>query len=231
MEERATNTGHNIDLSRQLLEERGIEVDSVMLICRPYQQRRAYATCRQLWPAVRIVCASRPISLPDYVAKIGDSALVIHMLVGDTHRIMEYPKVGYAVEQEVPAAVHEAYYRLVEAGFTSRLQASSAPINLAVRILRRRTWVRRREYRPLVDAVAASTRREGSRGFRDDHEPEGEAEAKEGDAPCQDGRAPSPSHTQCHEAAKKSASDRRRGEPVEQRNPGGLIRLRRGCHV
>lgn len=47
---RARNTQQNITFSRALLEERGIKVGSVLLMSRPYQQRRAYATCRKVWP-------------------------------------------------------------------------------------------------------------------------------------------------------------------------------------
>ena len=88
---------------------------------RPYQQRRAFATCKKMWPDVEVLCASRPLSLDDYVASIGDVKRVIDMIVGDTQRIEEYARRGYAIRQEVPADVRAAYDRLVAAGFTSRL--------------------------------------------------------------------------------------------------------------
>jgi uncharacterized SAM-binding protein YcdF (DUF218 family) len=121
IETQAKNTGDNFRLTRQLLADQGVIVDSVLLICRPYQQRRAYATCRELWPEVDVICASRPLPLVDYVATIGDTRFVIDMIVGDTQRVMEYPTAGYAKEQEIPPAVLNSYQRLVEAGFTSRL--------------------------------------------------------------------------------------------------------------
>jgi hypothetical protein len=45
------------------------------------------------------------------------------MLVGDLQRVIEYPKLGFAVEQHVPEDVHAAYESLIRAGFTSRLIA------------------------------------------------------------------------------------------------------------
>ncbi|NDZ56301.1 hypothetical protein G3I47_03260 [Streptomyces anulatus] len=45
----------------------------------------------------------------------------LDMLVGDLQRVIEYPKLGFAVEQEIPEDVHAAYERLIRAGFTSRL--------------------------------------------------------------------------------------------------------------
>lgn len=63
VEPEATNTEQNLRLSRQVLADAGATVQSVMLVCMPYMQRRAYATCRRVWPEVDVVCASAPISL------------------------------------------------------------------------------------------------------------------------------------------------------------------------
>ncbi|HEX7658033.1 MAG TPA: YdcF family protein [Pseudonocardiaceae bacterium] len=121
LETRATNTGENLIYSHALLEDNGIRPASVMLISRPYQQRRAYATCRRVWPEVDVVCASQPLPLDEYVAGIGDADRVINMLVGDTQRITEYASRGYAIEQDIPDDVRAAYERLANAGFTRRL--------------------------------------------------------------------------------------------------------------
>lgn len=121
IERTATNTGENISRTRELLTERGTQVRSAVLISRPYQQRRAYATCKKLWPEIEVTCASLPVPLDDYVKSIGNPDRVVNMLVGDTQRITQYAKLGYAIEQPVPAKVQSAYERLVQAGYTSRL--------------------------------------------------------------------------------------------------------------
>lgn len=121
METNATNTSENLTHSRKILEEAGLRPASVLLISRPYQQRRAYATCRKVWSDVDVVCASRPLPLDEYIASIGDVDRVINMLVGDTQRITEYARRGFTVEQGMPDDVHAAYQRLVDAGYTSRL--------------------------------------------------------------------------------------------------------------
>jgi uncharacterized SAM-binding protein YcdF (DUF218 family) len=120
IETKATNTSENLTLTRDLLAQHGVKPSSVVLMSRPYQQRRAFATCRKVWPEVGVLCASRPLSLDDYVVSIGDVKRVIDMLVGDTQRIEEYARRGYAIPQEVPVDVRAAYDRLVEAGFTGR---------------------------------------------------------------------------------------------------------------
>lgn len=117
----ARNTGDNITLSRRALQQAGTAISSVLLISKPYMERRAYATCRKFWPEVDPVCASEPLSFDDYVKSIGDERLVIDMLVGDLQRIIEYPKLGFAITQRLPDQVTAAYERLANAGFDNRL--------------------------------------------------------------------------------------------------------------
>ncbi|MYU11576.1 YdcF family protein [Streptomyces sp. SID8361] len=124
LEPNAGNTGQNITFSREVLRGAGVEVDSVMLMAMPYMERRAYATCRKVWPEVEAVCASDPLDFADYVKSIGDEKLVIDTMVGDLQRVIEYPKLGFAIEQEVPDDVHAAYERLLRAGFDTRLLKS-----------------------------------------------------------------------------------------------------------
>jgi hypothetical protein len=45
-------------------------------------------------------------------------------IIGDLRRVIEYPKLGYAIEQPVPGEVHDAYQALLRAGFDSRLLSS-----------------------------------------------------------------------------------------------------------
>lgn len=124
IEPQATNTGENIVLTRAALAERGIFPKTVTLISRPYQQRRAYATCRKIWPEVEPICASLPLPLGEYVETIGDADRVLNMLVGDTQRIELFARRGFAIPQPMPANVEAAYGELVRRGYTSRLVAS-----------------------------------------------------------------------------------------------------------
>ncbi|MEU4779746.1 YdcF family protein [Micromonospora sp. NPDC023633] len=121
VEPSATNTAENLEYSRALLAERQITVRSVLIMSRPYQQRRAYATCKLMWPEVDVVCASNPLELDDYVCSIGDLRRVVDMLVGDTQRIEVYAERGFAIPQEMSDEVRAAFERLVAAGYTSRL--------------------------------------------------------------------------------------------------------------
>lgn len=121
LEPRARNTGENITFSREVLHDRGISVGSVTLVSMPGMERRAYATCRKVWPEVDIVCASQHVAFDDYVRGFGDPHLVIDDLVGDLQRVIEYPRLGFAVAQDVPDVVRAAYQHLRGSGFTSRV--------------------------------------------------------------------------------------------------------------
>ncbi|MEU3193122.1 YdcF family protein [Streptomyces sp. NPDC006992] len=127
VEPNARNTGENIRFSQTLLEEKGVDVSSVLLVSKPYEERRSYATARKLWPDVEIVSASTPMTLTDYVDSIGDARMVIDMLVGALQRLLIYPEKGFMIAQGVPAEVMSAYDRLRTEGFTSRLMAQDAP--------------------------------------------------------------------------------------------------------
>jgi hypothetical protein len=67
------------------------------------------------------------MTFEQYADSIGDARLVIDMLVGALQRLMIYPEQGFMISQPVPADVIEAYERLRQAGFTSRLVTTDAP--------------------------------------------------------------------------------------------------------
>ncbi|MFG2867677.1 YdcF family protein [Streptomyces sp. NPDC048338] len=121
VEPNARNTGENIRLSRALLAEQGVDVTSVLLVSKPYEERRAYATARKLWPDVDIVSASAVMTLREYVDSVQDTRLVLDMLVGAVQRLLIYPQRGFMISQDVPADVLAAYGRLRDGGFVSRL--------------------------------------------------------------------------------------------------------------
>nr|WP_206314309.1 YdcF family protein [Streptomyces coryli] len=126
VEPRARNTGENIQFSRDLLERRAIPVASVLLVSKPYEERRAYATARKLWPDVDVVSASTPMPFEEYTTSIGDARLVIDMLVGAQQRVALYSERGFTIKQHIPRDVEDAFSRLCRAGFSNRL-ASDQP--------------------------------------------------------------------------------------------------------
>ncbi|WP_416371123.1 hypothetical protein [Streptomyces sp. MB09-01] len=110
------NTGENIRLSRELRADQVIDVSAVLLISKPYEERRSYATPRQLWPAVEIVSTSAPMALTKYVNSIGNARLLLDMLVGAQQRLLIYPQQGFMIRQEIPEPGAAAHDRLCAAG-------------------------------------------------------------------------------------------------------------------
>jgi uncharacterized SAM-binding protein YcdF (DUF218 family) len=123
IENEATNSGENIQFTHTLLKERGIGVNSLLLVQKPYMERRAYATFRKQWPDpnTQITITSPQIdyeALPDGTI---DKQYLIEAMVGDMQRVKVYGENGWQIPQAIPDKVWKAYERLVQAGFTRRV--------------------------------------------------------------------------------------------------------------
>jgi len=125
IENRSTNTGENVQFTRDLLADRGIDPATLILVQKPYMERRTYATFNKVWPGKSERVTSPRLSMDDYLARYSNNALsaddVISIMVGDLQRIREYPARGFQIAQEIPAEVWQAYEELVRAGFDRHL--------------------------------------------------------------------------------------------------------------
>jgi len=121
IESRSTNTGENVDLSRALLEQKGIHPRRVIAVQKPYMERRTWATFRKRWPEVEVLVTSPQLDFDAYPQGAITRDDVIHIMVGDLQRILIYAEKGWQVPQDVPAHVLRAYEGLIEAGYTGRL--------------------------------------------------------------------------------------------------------------
>jgi len=121
LEERAQNTGDNFVLGRALAEAAGLRVRTLLVVAKPYMTRRGFATGRKLWPEVELVMQCEDIDVGRYFAREADPERTLLALIGDLHRILVYPALGFQIEQPVPASVVAAMRHLVEAGYGARL--------------------------------------------------------------------------------------------------------------
>jgi uncharacterized SAM-binding protein YcdF (DUF218 family) len=121
LEKESTNTGENVRLTKRLLEEKGIEIKKLILIQKPYMERRTYATFAKQWPDMEFIVTSPPLSYDEYPDETRTKEYLLHMMVGDLQRIKEYPARGFQIEQEIPTPVWNAYQQLVAAGYTDHL--------------------------------------------------------------------------------------------------------------
>jgi uncharacterized SAM-binding protein YcdF (DUF218 family) len=121
VENESTNTGENILFTQRLLNAKGLNPDSFLLVQKPYMERRSYATFKKHWPDKELIVTSPRISFEDYPTPEIPLEKVIHILVGDLQRIRIYPDRGFQIFQEIPDDVWEAYERLVKRGFQQHL--------------------------------------------------------------------------------------------------------------
>jgi uncharacterized SAM-binding protein YcdF (DUF218 family) len=124
IENRSTNTGENVSMTRELLKSRGISVNEVIAVQKPNMERRTFATIRKQWPEVGVMVTSPKLSLEDYCNEVVSKEMLIHIMVGDLQRIMKYPELGFMVEQEVPHEVRSSFDFLIEHGFNGHLVRS-----------------------------------------------------------------------------------------------------------
>lgn len=122
IENKSQNTGENWQFSRKILEEQGIEAQTVIAVQKPYMERRTYATGKVQLPDVELIVTSPPIEVADYSNNEHmRGEYWIHGMVGDLQRIKEYPKKGFQIKQDIPDDVWEAYEYLVTEGYDQRL--------------------------------------------------------------------------------------------------------------
>ena len=100
-ETESTNTGENIEFTKRLLAERGLDPRRFIVVQKPYMERRAYATFRQLWPEKPLVVTSPQVSFREYLDHYTNRALsvadVVGIMVGDLQRIKIYPARGWQI--------------------------------------------------------------------------------------------------------------------------------------
>lgn len=121
IENRSTNTGENIRLVRQLLQEESLDPQTFIVVQKPYMERRSLATFEQAWPGKNFVVTSPQISFEAYPTDDITSEQVINIMVGDLQRIKLYPAKGFQTYQDIPDDVWHAYEKLVAMGFNKQL--------------------------------------------------------------------------------------------------------------
>ena len=120
-ENKSTNTGENVLFTRSLLHKKGILPQTVIIVQKPYMERRAYAVVKKVWPEVDCITTSPPIPFEHYFNTQLPKKLVINIMVGDLQRIKLYPEKGFQIPQKIPLSVERAYQALIQKGFTKHL--------------------------------------------------------------------------------------------------------------
>lgn len=123
IETEAANTGQNALLSHQLLLSHGIQPASILVVTKPYMERRALATFQAQWPerATKLYVSSMGGTIDEYCNQDQLFETVVNVMVGDFQRIIDYPKRGYSTVQEIPEHVRQAGLLLKKVGYIKNI--------------------------------------------------------------------------------------------------------------
>jgi uncharacterized SAM-binding protein YcdF (DUF218 family) len=127
LETESTNTGQNVSLTRERLKGRGLLPRKVIAVHKPYMERRTFATFGRLWPEVEVIVTSPAIAFDCYATAQISEEQFLNAMVGDLQRIRIYPRLGYQIDQDIPAEVWRAYEELVRLGYDKHLIEVAAP--------------------------------------------------------------------------------------------------------
>ena len=123
LEKQSTNTGENIQFSYKLLKSKGINPKKIILVHKPYMERRTYATFLKQWPEkkTKFIVTSPQIPFTKYPTRQIPIDEVINIMVSDLQRLKIYPQKGFQIAQKIPDNVWQAYQKLVKLGYTKYL--------------------------------------------------------------------------------------------------------------
>lgn len=121
LEKCATNLGENILYSRVMIEKLLPKVSEVIVVTKPNTTRRAYATFMANWSEMPVMLSAPKRKLTDVVEGYSLENLV-HELVGDVQRIINYPAKGFQIAQDIPNAVMQAFEYLYQLGYRQHCQ-------------------------------------------------------------------------------------------------------------
>jgi uncharacterized SAM-binding protein YcdF (DUF218 family) len=125
IENRSTNTGENVQFTKQLLDAKQLSPQRFILVQKPYMERRSYATFKRQWPEKDVLVTSPQVSFDEYLTAYSNKALssddVVGIMVGDLQRLRVYASKGYQIAQEIPDDVWDAFEKLVQAGYDKYL--------------------------------------------------------------------------------------------------------------
>ena len=119
IENQSTNTGENFRFTKKLIEEKKLEINKLIIVHKPYNERRSYATFEKWMPEYKAIITSKNISCEEYdkIAIEKNLPNWKELLVGDVQRMKVFAQKGWQVEVDVPDEIWEAYSELVDRGY------------------------------------------------------------------------------------------------------------------
>ena len=118
IEDKARNTGENITLSYELLKRDEKLPKTVVLLTKPFMERRFYATFKKQWLSkeTKVVVTSPNIPMEEYILNSPNPDRTVDQIIQEAKKIIDYPSKGFQIEQEMPKEVLDSMNYLLENG-------------------------------------------------------------------------------------------------------------------
>lgn len=116
IEKESRNTEQNLKFSIKILEENGIDPQTIIFV-QTFAERRLYSILQKWIPNKIFTVSSPDMSLMEYLSIQDEIEEDIHLMVWQIQRIKEYPKRWFQIKQDIPDDVWFAYEYLVSAGY------------------------------------------------------------------------------------------------------------------
>lgn len=115
LEKESTNTGDNFRFSKKLIEKENLDIKSCIVVCKPYDEKRAYAAFKKIMPEFDVVIHYENVSCGEYYKRNGNEW--VNVLVGDIQRMKLFYENGWQIKMDIPNKVWKAYEILVNRGY------------------------------------------------------------------------------------------------------------------
>ena len=122
LELHARNFGENIGFVRRLMPD----LKRAIFVTKPASVLRVSLTVPMQWPGMTAFVDAPPLQFPTDVSNVIGVFGVISEMVGDIHRVIEYPSRGFQIPHELPTAILNSWGALIEAGFGQHLLPDTA---------------------------------------------------------------------------------------------------------
>lgn len=85
------------------------------MVCKPYDEKRVYATFKKIMPEYEVIIYSENISCEDYYKRNGSEW--VNVLVGDIQRMKLFYEKGWQIKMDIPQNVWKAHEILSKRGY------------------------------------------------------------------------------------------------------------------
>ena len=117
IEEQSTNFGENIAFARKLMPQ----LKRATFVTKPNSVLRVALTVPVQWPDIVSFVDSPPFVFPQDVSNVIGVFGVIHEMVGDIDRIIQYPARGFQLPHQLPPSILDSWNALIAEGFAQHL--------------------------------------------------------------------------------------------------------------